>query len=115
METRLAGQEVAFEADNGDEDAYAPAQYLAANPEDEPSRALETAEEARLRAEGLRSALAALDPRSQRIVEARWLKEKDSATLHDLAAEFGVSAERIRQLETKALEKMKKAMAAQAA
>ena len=115
METRLAGQEVAFEADSGDEDAYAPAQYLAANPEDEPSRALEAAEEERLRGEGLRNALATLDPRSRRIIEARWLKEKDSATLHDLAAEFGVSAERIRQLEAKALEKMKKAMAARAA
>ena len=115
METRLAGQEVAFEADSGDEDAYAPAQYLAANADDEPSRALEAAEEARLRGEGLRSALAALDPRSRRIVEARWLREKDAATLHDLAAEFGVSAERIRQIEVKALEKMKKAMAARAA
>jgi len=116
METRLAGQEVAFEADSGgDEDAYAPAQYLAANPEDEPSRALEAAEEERLRGDGLRNALATLDPRSRRIVEARWLREKDAATLHDLAAEFGVSAERIRQLEAKALEKMKKAMAARAA
>ena len=53
-----------------------------------------------------------LDPRSRRIVEARWLKEKDTATLHDLAAEFKVSAERIRQLETKAFEKMKKVMRA---
>ena len=115
METRLAGQEVAFEADSGDEDAHAPAQYLAANPEDEPSRALEAAEEERLRSERLRSALAALDTRSRRIVEARWLREKDSATLHDLAAEFAVSAERIRQLEAKALEKMKRAIAARAA
>ena len=115
METRLAGQEVAFEADNGDEDAYAPAQYLAANPDDEPSRVLEAAEEERLRGDGLRGALEALDARSRRIVEARWLREKDPATLHDLAAEFGVSAERIRQLEAKAMEKMKKVMAARAA
>jgi len=115
MEARLAGQEVAFEADAGDEEAYAPAQYLAANPEDEPSRALEVAQEERLRGAGLRDALEALDPRSRRIVEARWLRENDSATLHDLASEFGVSAERIRQLEAKALEKMKKAMAARAA
>src|SRR6185436_12918586 len=65
----------------------------------------------RLRAQGLEKALASLDPRSRRIVEARWLKEKDTATLHDLAAEYKVSAERIRQIEAKAMEKMRKAMA----
>jgi RNA polymerase sigma-32 factor len=107
MEARLAGQEVAFEADAGDEEAYAPAQYLAANPEDEPSRALEVAQEERLRGASLRDALEALDPRSRRIVEARWLREQDQATLHDLAAEFGVSAERIRQIEHKAMQKMR--------
>jgi RNA polymerase sigma-32 factor len=68
---------------------------------------LEAKENERVGAEGLHSALAALDPRSRRIVEARWLKEKDAATLHDLADEFGVSAERIRQIEAKALAKMK--------
>jgi len=52
-----------------------------------------------------------LDPRSRRIIEARWLNEQASATLHDLASEFGVSAERIRQIESKALSKMKGAMA----
>ncbi|HEX9184489.1 MAG TPA: sigma factor-like helix-turn-helix DNA-binding protein, partial [Burkholderiales bacterium] len=57
-----------------------------------------------------KAALASLDPRSRRIVEARWLREKNAATLHDLAAEFKVSAERIRQIEAKALEKMKKVM-----
>jgi RNA polymerase sigma-32 factor len=110
METRLAGREVAFEADEGDEDAYAPIQYLAADPEDEPSRVLEAREEERLGSAGLKAALATLDARSRRIVEARWLREKDAATLHDLAAEFKVSAERIRQIEAKALEKMKKAI-----
>ncbi len=111
METRLGGRDLAFEADDSDEEApLAPAHYLAADPEAEPSRALETEESERLRSAGLQNALAALDARSRRIVEARWLKEKDGATLHELAAEFKVSAERIRQLETKALEKMKKAM-----
>jgi len=110
METRLAGREVAFEADEGDEEAYAPIQYLAADPEDEPSRMLEAQEEERVGSAGLKAALASLDPRSRRIVEARWLREKDAATLHDLAAEFKVSAERIRQIEAKALEKMKKVM-----
>ena len=116
MESRLAGREVAFEADDNDEDAaYAPVQYLAADPDAEPSRVLEAEEDRKVESAGLRTALAALDPRSRRIVEARWLKEKDGATLHDLAAEFKVSAERIRQLETKAFEKMKKAMQAQGA
>jgi RNA polymerase sigma-32 factor len=60
-----------------------------------------------LRRTGLASALAELDPRSRRIIEARWLREKDSATLHDLAAEFKVSAERIRQIEAKAMQRMR--------
>jgi RNA polymerase sigma-32 factor len=63
---------------------------------------------------GLESALNSLDARSRRIVEARWLREKDPAALHDLAAEFKVSAERIRQIEAKALEKMRKALPAPA-
>ena len=114
METRLAGHDVAFEADDNDDDAaYAPVHYLAADPEAEPSRVLEAEEDGNVDAAGLRSALEALDPRSRRIVEARWLKEKDNATLHDLAAEFKVSAERIRQLEAKAMEKMKKVLQAQ--
>ena len=110
METRLAGREVAFEADDNDEEGYAPVNYLAADPENEPSRVLEAEENGKLGAAGLQTALAALDPRSRRIVESRWLKEKDSATLHDLATEFKVSAERIRQLEAKAMEKMRKAI-----
>ena len=110
METRLAGREVAFEADDGDEESYAPVQYLAADPEDEPSRVLEAREEGQLGSAGLKTALASLDARSRRIVEARWLREKNAATLHDLAAEFKVSAERIRQIEAKVLEKMKKVM-----
>ncbi|HXR57792.1 MAG TPA: RNA polymerase sigma factor RpoH [Burkholderiales bacterium] len=108
METRLSGREVAFEADESDDErAYAPVHYLAADPEAEPSRVLEAAEEAERDSDGLKNALATLDPRSRRIVEARWLNEKETATLHELAAEFKVSAERIRQLEAKALAKMR--------
>jgi RNA polymerase sigma-32 factor len=111
MEMRLAGRDIAFEADDDDdEEAYAPVHWLAANPEAEPSRVLEAKQNERQEAAGLRMALEVLDPRSRRIVEARWLKDKDAATLHELAAEFKVSAERIRQLEAKALEKMKKSM-----
>ena len=111
METRMSGQEIAFESDD-EEDAYAPAQYLA-DPGAEPSQVLEADESERLQAEGLRNALAALDARSRRIVEARWLTEKDSSTLHDLAAEFKVSAERIRQIEAKAMARMRELLQAQ--
>jgi RNA polymerase sigma-32 factor len=111
METRLSGQELAFEGDRDDEEAYAPAHYLA-DEAAEPYRLLEAEESERVRNEGLQQALATLDPRSRRIVEARWLREKDAATLHDLAAEFNVSAERIRQIEAKALDKMKKLLPA---
>jgi len=114
METRLGGHDVAFEADDAEE-AYAPVHYLAADEAAEPSRALEAAQEEDAQSASLKKALAELDPRSRRIVESRWLREKDTATLHDLAAEFKVSAERIRQIEAKAMEKMKKAMLEQGA
>jgi len=113
METRLAGRDIAFEAEDSDEEATAPVHYLAADPEAEPSRVLQAQEEELLGAAALRRALASLDARSRRIVEARWLKEKDGATLHELAAEFKVSAERIRQIESKAMQKMKQVMQAQ--
>ena len=112
MEMRLSGQEIAFEADHDDEEAYAPANYLAADHDAEPLRMLEAKESEQGRTAGLESALKSLDPRSRRIIEARWLREKNAATLHDLAAEFKVSAERIRQIEAKALEKMRKALPA---
>jgi len=114
METRLAGQEVAFEGDADDDEAYAPVNYLAADHDAEPLRLLEGKESEENRSAGLESALNSLDARSRRIIEARWLREKDAATLHDLAAEFKVSAERIRQIEAKALEKMRKALPAPA-
>ena len=114
METRLSGQELAFEGERDDEETYAPVHYLAADEAAEPYRLLEAEESERVRAEGLQKALATLDPRSRRIVEARWLREKDTATLHDLAAEFKVSAERIRQIEAKALDKMRKLLPAPA-
>ncbi len=111
MEARLSGQDLALEAGaDDDEERYAPISYLRdAGPE--PSQLLENKQEERVKSEGLASALGSLDARSRRIIEARWLREKDTATLHDLAAEFRVSAERIRQIEAKALAKMKGAMA----
>jgi RNA polymerase sigma-32 factor len=106
MEMRLSGQDVALEASDDDEDSYAPIAYLS-DSDNEPSRLLESGETERAGAHGLRAALASLDQRSRRIIEARWLREKNPATLHDLAAEFKVSAERIRQVEAKAMQKMK--------
>src|SRR5512145_2599428 len=107
MEARFAGHELALEPLAGEEDeGYAPINYLADNAEHEPSNILEAAEREHLHTAGLSQALASLDERSRRIVEARWLREDDGATLHELAAEFKVSAERIRQIEQKALGKM---------
>ena len=114
METRLAGQEVTFEGDPEDEEAYAPVNYLAADRDAEPLQTLEAKQTEELKSAGLESALSSLDARSRRIIETRWLREKDALTLHDLADEFKVSAERIRQIEVKALEKMRKALPAPA-
>jgi len=111
METRLAGQEVSLEPASDDEEGYAPIAYLA-DSSPEPREIIEAKQERNLRARGLESALASLDGRSRRIIEARWLREADSATLHELAAEFKISAERVRQIEAKALEKMKGVIAA---
>jgi RNA polymerase sigma-32 factor len=110
METRLSGQDVALDPSD-DEDAYAPIAYLS-DPDNEPSRLLESGESERVDARALMSALSSLDERSRRIIEARWLRENNTATLHDLAAEFKVSAERIRQIEAKAMQKMKGLLAA---
>jgi RNA polymerase sigma-32 factor len=106
MEMRLAGQEIALEPSSDEDESYAPIAYLA-DRSPEPSELVEAKQEEDLRTRGLENALASLDTRSRRIIETRWLREKDPATLHDLAAEFKVSAERIRQIEAKALEKMK--------
>ena len=115
METRLGGRDIGFEpASDDDDEGYAPIAYLTAE-NAEPGGILEHEETARLRSRGLEQALAGLDARSRRIIEARWLAEKEAATLHDLAAEFGVSAERIRQIEAKALAKMKGVVARHAA
>jgi len=111
METRLSGRDLALEGspDDGDE-AFAPIDYLA-DSRYEPTRMLENKALARLQNEGLHEALDSLDPRSRRIVEARWLHDGEAATLHELAAEFDVSAERIRQIEVKALQKMRGVLA----
>lgn len=113
METRLSGRDIALEAPSDDEDdKFAPIAYLSSE-QHEPTRVLEAQQYDRLQTEGLEAALSKLDARSRRIVEARWLANDDGsgATLHDLADEFGVSAERIRQIEVAAMKKMKGALA----
>jgi RNA polymerase sigma-32 factor len=115
METRMAGGDVALEGriEDGEEE-YAPIAYLA-DSHGEPTEVLARREHDWMQSEGVRRAVEQLDARSRRIVAARWLDENPdgtvgTATLHDLAAEFGVSAERIRQIEAKALQKMRLAL-----
>jgi RNA polymerase sigma-32 factor len=115
MELRMGGGDVALEgrSDDGSEE-FAPIHYLA-DSSSEPVAVVERREYDALQGEGLDRALASLDERSRRIITARWLDENSdgsvgTATLHELASEFGVSAERIRQIEAKALRKMREAL-----
>ncbi|MCW7537407.1 RNA polymerase sigma factor RpoH [Aquabacterium sp. A7-Y] len=119
METRLSGGDVALEpsVDDGEE-SYAPIAYLA-DESSEPTRVMESQRRDVLASDGITSALNALDDRSRRIVEERWLKVNDDGsggmTLHELASEYGVSAERIRQIEVAAMKKMRKSLGEYAA
>ncbi len=114
MEGRLSAFDAAFDADNDDDDesAYlAPANYLEDHRYD-PARQLESADWSDDNSSKLYAALESLDERSQTILKRRWLSEDNKSTLHDLAAEFGVSAERIRQLEKNAMNKIKASLIA---
>jgi RNA polymerase sigma-32 factor len=115
MEARMSGGDVVLDpapGDDGDE-AYGPIAYLA-DARHEPTALIESRQRDWLATDGIAAALQALDPRSRRIVEERWLKVNDEGqggmTLHELAAEYGVSAERVRQIEVAAMKKMKKAL-----
>ena len=119
MEMRLSGGDVVLDptpTDDGDE-AYGPITYLTDSSQ-EPTALIESRRRDWLASDGITTALASLDGRSRRIVEERWLKVNDDSsggmTLHDLAGEYGVSAERIRQIEVAAMKKMKKTLAAYA-
>jgi RNA polymerase sigma-32 factor len=107
MEIRLSGHDVSIDptVDDGEE-GYSPLAYLA-SPDESPAQLLEREQTERLRHNGLVAALENLDERSRHIIKARWLTEGEAATLHELAAEYGVSAERIRQIEARALQKMR--------
>ncbi|GAA5178524.1 RNA polymerase sigma factor RpoH [Niveibacterium umoris] len=113
METRFSGGDVALELGPEDEDDHrvAPIAYLT-DANAEPTAVIEARGRDRLQSEGLETALEALDERSRAIIRRRWLADDESATLQELADEYGVSAERIRQIEAKALQKMKGALAA---
>ena len=107
METRLSGQDIPLESNGGDDDErFSPIAYLP-DPHAEPAEALATAQLAQLQDQGLRDAIADPDDRSRDIIRRRWLPDGESATLHELATEYGVSAERIRQIEAKAMKKMR--------
>ena len=113
MEMRLSGQDISLEPQEDSDEQFAPISYLADDAL-EPVEQISQREQDRLSGAGLNDALAALDERSRRIITARWLQaeDKEAATLHDLADEFGVSAERIRQIEQRAMAKLKSSLTA---
>ena len=119
METRLSGGDVLLDPSPSDdgEEAFGPITYLT-DTAHEPTAMIESRQRDVLATDGITSALNALDDRSRRIVEERWLKVNDDnsggMTLHDLASEYGVSAERIRQIEVAAMKKMRKTLASYA-
>jgi RNA polymerase sigma-32 factor len=114
MESRLSGRDIGFDAPTDEDEDHAPpspASYLVAHDED-PSQAYERVDSADNQLELLREGLAGLDQRSRDIIKRRWLDAESKITLQELADEYGVSAERIRQIEANALKKMKALFAA---
>jgi RNA polymerase sigma-32 factor len=114
MERRLSSYDVSFDPDPTDDEAFAPASYLPAPLNSDPARSVERDDFETDAHDRLDGALAKLDARSRDILARRWLTD-DKATLHELAAEYGVSAERIRQIEASAIGKLRKQMGATAA
>lgn len=112
MEARMSGLDIAFDGDDSDEECTAPASYLP-DLRYNPERLTSLADEEQSRFTRLEEAIEVLDPRSQDIVRRRWLDD-EKPTLHELAAEYEVSAERIRQIEKRAMEKMKDRLSAAA-
>lgn len=114
MEQRMTGKDIGLLTDNSDDDeSFAPIDWLA-DTDSEPTQQIAKKARYALQTEGLQNALAQLDDRSRRIVETRWLQDDGGLTLHELAAEYGVSAERIRQIEVKAMQKLRSILAEQA-
>ncbi|NLA88239.1 MAG: RNA polymerase sigma factor RpoH [Alcaligenaceae bacterium] len=110
MEIRLTGRDMSLDPGPGsrsDDDDFTPIDYLSDDGENSPYEVLARRDHEELQTHGLAAALESLDPRSRRIVESRWLQDDGGLTLHQLAEEFGVSAERIRQIEVAAMKKMR--------
>lgn len=106
METRFSGRDISLEPlSDSEDDAFSPITYLTDG--SDPSKVLENEELEQLTHVRLRDSLDSLDERSRRIIQARWLGDDKAATLHELADELGVSAERVRQIEAKAMKKMR--------
>ena len=113
MESRLSGRDIGFDMPSADDDEHAPpspAAYLRSSDED-PSQMYEREDEESNMMASLASGLAALDERSREIIKRRWLDSEAKSTLQDLADEYGVSAERIRQIEVNAMKKLKASFA----
>lgn len=113
MEVRLSGRDMALEASSDDDEEFAPISYLSDDGEHEPSNVLSQRNRYALQTQGIADALDSLDDRSRDIIQSRWLQEEgESKTLHELAAQYGVSAERVRQIENAAIKKMRKVLEA---
>ena len=108
METRLTAKDMTFDAPVGEDDTYSPSMFLEGNSRD-PAEQAEAENWQDIQSRKLKIALTTLDDRSQDILQQRWLSE-DKTTLHELAAKYGISAERIRQLENNAIKKLQNAM-----
>ena len=111
MEMRLSGQDINLENDPNDDDSFSPISFLP-SPNADPSRLLEKNQLQERKQAGLMSAIEALDDRSRDIIQSRWLKEDDQATLHELADKYQISAERVRQIEVQAMKKMRNSIEA---
>ncbi len=110
MNMRLSGRDIAMDGtpDDSESEATSPASYLQADESVDPARIIEAQETGRVQSEGLKRALTLLDERSRDIITRRWLAEDQEETLQVLADKYGVSAERIRQIEVKAMKQMRK-------
>jgi RNA polymerase sigma-32 factor len=114
MESRLSGQDISYDpvgsADDDEDGGWAPAAYLAGPEKTDPAQVLEQSDSERQSNDQLHAALHDLDERARIIVQQRWLSDQ-KATLQELAERFGVSAERVRQIESNAMKKLKRLMA----
>ena len=111
MEMRLSGQDINLENDANDDEGFSPISFLP-SPNADPSRLLEKSQLQERKQAGLLSAIEALDDRSRDIIQSRWLKENEQATLHELADKYEISAERVRQIEVQAMKKMRNSIEA---